>query len=298
MARNLDLTALRAFATVAATGGVTRAAALLHLTQSAVSMQVKRLEEALDVRLFDRTGRGVVLTQDGEKVLAYARRLLTLNDELLDRMQDDAPEGEIRLGVPHDIVPRAIPSVLRAFAAEFPRIRITLISSVTARLHEMFAEGECDVMLATESNPGPGGEELVRLPLVWVGAEDGRAWRRRPLKLAFERACVFRTHAQAALDRADIPWEVAITAESSRAIDASVSADLACHVVIDGFDTAELVPIPHGGALPEIGDVAINLYSAPGPRDPARDRLLEAIRDAYRGIRASRQPSLSIAANG
>lgn len=298
MARNLDLTALRAFATVAASGGVTRAAALLHLTQSAVSMQIKRLEVSLDARLFDRTGRGVVLTPDGEKVLAYARRLLSLNDELLDRMRDAAPEGEIRLGVPHDIVPRAIPAVLRAFAADYPRIRITLISSVTARLHELFAEGECDVILATESVPRTGGEELVRLPLIWVGAEDGQIWRRRPLRLAFERSCVFRTHAQEALDRAEIPWEVAITAESSRAIDASVSADLACHVVIEGFDTAELVPIRHGGALPEIGDVGINLYAAPAPRDPARDRLLQAIRDSYGGVRASRQPSLSIAASG
>ena len=293
MARNLDLVALRAFATVAASGGVTRAAAILHLTQSAVSMQVKRLEEALGATLLHRSGRGVRPTPEGEKVLAYARRMLTLNDELIDRMRDGAPEGEIRLGVPHDIVPRRIPAVLRAFAADYPRVRITLISSVTARLHEMFVEGACDVILTTEGAPRPGGEELVRLPLIWVGAEDGTAWTQRPLRLAFEEACVFRTQAQAALDRADIPWEVAITAESSRAIDASVSADLACHVVIDGFDTPEMMPVPHGGALPAIGEVGISLYSADGGRDPARDRLLEVIRDTYAPLRATRsRPAL------
>ncbi|WP_179380139.1 LysR family transcriptional regulator [Jannaschia marina] len=285
MARNLDLTALRAFATVAATGGVTRAAAILHLTQSAVSMQVKRLEEALDRQLLDRTGRGVTLTPEGEQVLAYARRMLVLNDELLDRMKDSAPEGEIRLGVPHDIVPRRIPAILRAFNAEYPRVTITLISSVTGKLKEMFADGACDVILTTENQITDGGEEIVRLPLVWVGAENGTMWRQRPLQLAFARDCTFRTRAQDALDAADIPWAMAMTADSSRAVDASVSADLACHVVLDGFDTPEMAPIPHGGALPEIGDQAIGLYVAPAAPDPARDCLLEIIRDTYRAVR-------------
>ncbi|GIT90773.1 LysR family transcriptional regulator [Jannaschia pagri] len=294
MARNLDLTALRAFATVASTGGVTRAAALLNLTQSAVSMQVKRLEEALDATLLNRTSRGMQLTPQGEQVLGYARRLLTLNDELLDRMKETAPEGEIRLGVPHDIVPRCIPDVLRAFAADYPRVRITLISSVTSALHDMYAAGECDVMLGTEAACRDGGVELVRLPLIWVGAADGRAWQQRPLRLAFEEHCVFRTAAQAALDRADIPWELAMSAKSSRAVDATVAADLACHVVIDGFDTWELRPVGHGCTLPEIGDVAVTLYANTTTRDPARDHLLELLRQSYSNVRAQRRPSLSI----
>ncbi|MEM7491687.1 MAG: LysR family transcriptional regulator [Pseudomonadota bacterium] len=298
MPRNLDLTALRAFATVAATGGVTRAAGLLNLTQSAVSMQVKRLEEALGVPVLERTGRGVRVTPDGERALAYARRMLALNDELLDRMHDAAPEGEIRLGVPHDIVPRAIPSVLAAFAADYPRMRVHLVSSVTSSLHEQFAAGELDVMLGTEPGPLPGGRELVRQPLIWVGASGGRCWQDRPLKLAFEERCIFRSQAQAVLDAADIPWEVALAAESSRAIDATVAADLACHVVIEGFETAELVRIDHGGALPEIGDVAITLYAAGTGRDPVRERMIELLQVAYAGLKASRRPSLSIAASG
>ena len=298
MPRNLDLTALRAFATVSATGGVTRAAALLNLTQSAVSMQLKRLEEAVDARLLDRTGRGMVPTQEGEQVLGYARRMLTLNDELLDRMHDAAPEGEIRLGVPHDIVPRCIPAIMRAFAAEFPRVRIVLVASVTTALHESFAEGGLDVMLATEGSVRPGGEVLVRLPLVWVGADGGTAWQERPIRLAFESACVFRPQAQAALDRADIPWEIALTSTSSRAVDVTVSADLACHVVISGFDTGEMAPVAHHGALPEIGEVAITLYAAPTGRDQARDRLLEIVRATYAGLKASRRPFPSIAATG
>ncbi|WP_371157393.1 LysR family transcriptional regulator [Jannaschia sp. 2305UL9-9] len=297
MARNLDLTALRAFATVASTGGVTRAASLLNLTQSAVSMQVKRLEEALDVALLERTGRGMRLTPDGETALGYARRMLDLNDEVLDRMRDAAPEGEIRLGVPHDIVPRCIPAVLRAFAAEYPRVRIVLTSSNTLDLHERFAEGTCDVILTTEAAPRPGGEELIRLPLVWVGAEGGITWMQRPLRLAFCGACLFRARVQSALDEQDIAWEMALTAEDSSAIDVSVSADLAIHALIEGFETADQQTIHHGGALPEIGDVGISLYASTTGRNIARDALLEIIRKTYGGLRSSRRPSPSIAAS-
>ena len=133
--------------------------------------------------------------------------------------------------------------------------------------------------------------------LICVGAEDGRAWRERPLRLAFERHCVFRAATQAALDRAGIPWEVAPSALSSRAIDTSVAADLACHVLIDDFDTAELTPVAHGGALPEVGDVAITLYAARTERDPALDRLLDLLRQSCGSLRSSRRPSLSIVAS-
>lgn len=294
MPRNLDLTALRAFATVAATGGVTRASSLLHLTQSAVSMQIKRLEEALDTTLLERTGRGMVLTPDGEKALGYARRMLAMNDELLDRMKEVSIEGEIRLGVPHDIVPRRIPEVLRAFAAEYPRIRISLISSVTSSLISLYEQGGCDIYLATEPHARDGGEELVRLPLVWVGATDGQIWRDRPVPLAFAEACVFRQAAQNALDKAGIPWSMAMTATSSRAVDATVAADLACHAVLDGFDTHDMQPIPHGGTLPDIGDVAITMYNSPTASDPAREMLLDLLRQSYGGIVPSRRPSLSV----
>ena len=298
MPRNLDLTALRAFATVAAAGGVTRAAARLNLTQSAVSMQLKRLEEALDARLMERTGRGVVLTPQGEAALGVARRMLALNDDLVARMKNAEPEGVIRLGVPHDIVPRQVPAILRAFADEYPGVRIDLISSVTTALHRMFAEGACDVILTTETEARPGGEELARLPLVWVGAPDGRAWTERPLRLAFETECIFRAAATAALDAAGIPWELAVTASSSRAIDASVSADLAVHAVIDGFDTPEMQPVPHDGALPEIGETGIMLHVADGPGQApvaARERLVAITRDIYGALRpTARRPRLAV----
>jgi DNA-binding transcriptional LysR family regulator len=134
MPRQLDLNALRSFVAVAETGGVTRAAGFLNLTQSAVSMQLKRLEESLGITLLDRSARSVSLTAPGEQLLGYARRLLDLNDEVMARLTDQAFEGEIVLGVPHDIVYPAIPQVLNRFAADYPRMKVQLVSSYTRRL--------------------------------------------------------------------------------------------------------------------------------------------------------------------
>ncbi|MDR5652080.1 LysR family transcriptional regulator [Ruixingdingia sedimenti] len=284
MQRNLDLTTLRSFVAVADAGGVTRAAGFLNLTQSAVSMQLKRLEDALGLSLIDRSGRGVALTAAGEQLLGYARRLLSLNDEALARLTDQAYEGEIVLGCPADIVYPAIPKVLRRFAAEFPRMRVTLISSYTRRLRRLFDRGECDLILTTEDDVDAGGETLIELPLVWIGAPGGVAWRARPLPLAFEHTCIFREGVQQALDAAGIPWVMAVESDSTRTIEASVSADLAVHALVEGAEPRYLERIPHGGALPELARTRINLYVA----RPAKGTVVEDMAAMIRLAFASR----------
>ena len=131
MARNLDLTSLRSFVTIADVGGVTRAAGVLNLTQSAVSMQIKRLEDMLGATVLDRSARTVALTPVGEQLLSYARRMVALNDEVYGLLTLPQFEGEVVLGVPHDIVYPAIPQVLQLFAREFPKVKVRLLSSFT-----------------------------------------------------------------------------------------------------------------------------------------------------------------------
>ncbi|MCP5039016.1 MAG: LysR family transcriptional regulator [Rhodobacteraceae bacterium] len=281
MPRNLDMTALRSFATVADAGGVTRAAGLLNLTQSAVSMQLKRLEESLGRGLLDRSGRGVALTADGEQLLGYARRMLHLNDEVYERLTDHAYEGEIVLGVPHDVVYPAIPKVLQLLHAEYPRVKVNLVSSFTTRLRDMFARGDCDIILTTEAGLNPGGETLTEQPLIWVGAPGGNAWKSRPLRLAFEYGCIFRQGAQRALDMAGIPWEMAVESDSSRTIEASVSADLAVHAIIEGTEPRQMERITHGGVLPELTRVRVNLYVADTCKGEVADSLLNLLRQTY-----------------
>lgn len=281
MPRNLDLTAIRSFVTVAETGGVTRTAGQLNLTQSAVSMQLKRLEESIGQPLLDRSGRKIGLTAQGEQLLSYGRRMLALNDEVWARMTDDGFEGEIRFGVPADIVYPYIPDVLRRFAAEYPRVRVELVSSYTTHLKERFERGALDLILTTEVDCDAGGEVLLAQPLEWVGAPGGSAWRKRPIKLAFERACIFRPVVQQALDEAGVEWDLVVESESTRTIDATVSADLAVHVNIAGNGSPYMQAIPHGGALPDLPEFKIGMYQQSRMDAPLVEELAEFVRQAY-----------------
>ncbi len=280
--RNLDLASLRSFVAIIDAGGVTRAAGFLNLTQSAVSMQIKRLEESLGLPLLDRSTRKMIPTAAGEQLLGYARKMLALNDEVFTRLTTPEAVGEIILGVPHDIVYPAIPSVLKAFNAEYPKMRVTLMSSFTKTLKQQFAMGECDLILTTEDDLDAGGETVAELPLVWIGAVGGTAWRARPLRLAFEARCYFRAGVQAALDARGIPWEMAVDGTSTRAVEAAVSADLAVHTVLAGSEPQLVERVHHGGALPDLGAVKVNLYVARPVHSPAVTALAVMIRQAYR----------------
>ncbi|KJZ19711.1 LysR family transcriptional regulator [Loktanella sp. S4079] len=281
MARNLDTTALRSFVAVADTGGVTRAAGLLNLTQSAVSMQLKRLEESLGVGLFDRSARSISLTSQGELLLSYARRMLELNDEAYGKLTAPDYEGEVTLGVPHDIVYPVIPIVLQRFAAAYPRVRVQLVSSFTRGLVEDFRRGAIDIILTTEDSVGEGGETLMKVPLIWVGAPNGQAWKKRPLRLAYEESCIFRQFVQRRLDEVGIPWEMAVESNFSRTIEATVSADLAVHTMLEGTEPRHLERIDHGGHLPRLREMNINLYQAQLDQGPVVKDLAKFVRDGF-----------------
>lgn len=280
--RNLDITTLRSFVAVADSGGVTRAAGFLHLTQSAVSMQLKRLEELLDLELLDRSGRTIALTASGEQLLGYARRMVALNDEVMARLTDQAFEGEVTLGVPHDIVHPVIPRVLQRFHSAYPRVRVNLVDSSTRQLKEGFSRGAFDLILTTEAGPGEGAETIHQMPLRWVGAPDGSVWRQRPLRVAFCRNCIFRGAATAALDAANIPWEMAVDSASDRTIEATVSADLAITTILEGTEPAHQERIDHGGALPDLPVQMINLYGADTASSQVVQELADLVRQNFR----------------
>lgn len=283
MRRNLDLAALRALAAIADFGGVTRAAQLLNLTQSAVSMQIKRLEDALGLQLLDRSGRGVSLTSTGEQLLGYARRIIALNDEAVERLTDSEYEGAITVAVPHDIVYPHVPQVLRLFQSMYPRMQVQLRTLNTLRAKEAFARGEYDMIVTTETACDAGGETLTRLPLVWIGAPGGQAWRQRPLRLALGRVCAFRAGIVAALDRAGIAWETAVESDSDRTLEAAVSCDMAVHALLAGTEPPHAERIASAGALPDLSSYLINLYLRPGVPTPGVAALADLMRRAWSG---------------
>ena len=260
--RNLDIAALRSFVTVAELGGVTRAAERLNLTQSAVSMQMKRLEAALDQQLLERVGRGVSLTREGEQLLGYGRRMLMLNDEAWQRMTHHAFEGRVRFGVPEDLVDPFVIPVMRDFAADFPRARVSLTSSFTRQLVEQFKARQLDIMLTTEPLDTGTGECLYRGPLKWYVGQGSLIWKKRPLPLATKPNCAFLPDVTAALDNAGIPWERPYEANHWRDLEAFVNAGLAVEtnisLVVDETQTRILVPADSG--LPSLPDFGIFLY--------------------------------------
>jgi DNA-binding transcriptional LysR family regulator len=281
MIRNLDLTALRSLLTVSDTGGVTRAAQQLNLTQSAVSMQLKRLEEALGQPLIDRSGRGVAMTPQGEQLISYARRLLALNDEAMARMTGKDYEGEVRFGVPTDIVYPHVPCILKRFDREFPRVKMNLVSSYTRKLRDLLAQGQLDLILTTEVECDAEGETLTTQRLVWVGAPGGTAWRQRPVRLAFERTCLFKGWELRALDDAGIDWEMAVDTASTRTEEASVSADLAIHAMIESAVGPHLEVVDPGDMLPALPSTQINMYRSAATPTPPLAELANIVRQSY-----------------
>jgi len=264
---------------IAELGGVTRAAERLNLTQSSVSMQLKRLEEAFDQPLVSRRGRGIALTDEGEQLLSYGRRMIRLNDKTWSRMMHEAFEGRITFGVPEDIVRPYITGILRDFVGAFPRARINLVSSITRLLIAEFAKGQIDIMLTTEPAHSGAGECLYRGPLQWYVGRDSAVYNQRPLPLASKPDCIFLPVASAALDAADIPWESPYQANDWRDLVAFVSAGLAVETNMPYMARIkDWQEVPPAAGLPALPDFGIFLYVREGA-SPLALQLAGIIRD-------------------
>ena len=282
MIRNLDLATLRSLLAIEETGGVTRAANRLHLTQSAVSMQVKRLEESLSLKVLERDGRRVRLTSEGERLADAARQIMPINDQVVQRLTTPRFEGELSLGVPYDLVHPHLPHVLRRFGREYPRVSVKIATGFTVALKRGLREGRFDIVLGTEQRPSKGGVKLAEQGLIWGGAIDGRAWRQRPLPLSFCRNCIFRKPTLAALRVADIPYVEVVDTDSDDASVVAVAADFAVRTELSGVCLQGITPIDHGGELPELGVYCISSYIAKGDAQEFAGIFSDMLAERYR----------------
>ncbi len=279
--RNLDLGTLRSFVTIAETGNMTRAAGRLFMTQSAISMQIKRLESSLGMSVFERSSRGMKPTSEGEQLLQFANQILALNDEAMGRLTSPDFEGVIRFGAPGDVIYPHIPGILREFSRDFPRVRLKFSSSHTVTLREQFEQGLQDVVLTTERKPGKGGKIVCTKPLTWVGAEEGSAWKKRPLPLCMSRNCAFRPGVMRALDDAGIDWVDIVSSDDDLACEAMASADLGIRAEMKNAIYAGTLAIEHGGQLPELPKFSIILYCDRRSGNHLTTTLAEYLTRAY-----------------
>lgn len=255
--KNLEIDLLRAFAEVAYTRSFTRAAKRLNRVQSAVSNQIKRLEELTGARLLDRTRRSVKLTKEGEVLLEYAERMLRLNDAAFADLGLGDVEERIRVGVA-DCASHFVTLALAKFARAHPKTRVDIRCERSWKILDAFDAGDIDLALVIQDPAKPNGEIERREPLVWATAEDSDAASQSPLPLAiFEPGCALRTVALSALDRVGRRWRAAYSSPCRDGLLVAVRAGLA--VTIAPASTLEqgLVTVaPHYG-LPELPSMAI-----------------------------------------
>ena len=262
---DLDPACLRAFLAVADAGGFTRAGLKLNRTQSAISMQVRRLEELLGAKLIqDR--KKATLTAAGERILDHARRALALNDEMVGRAKGADIAGRVRIGTPDDYVSFFLPTILRRLSITHPLVEVEVRCNMSTDLMPAVDRGILDLAIISRSLGTDDGISLRREPLIWAATDETLA-RRRPLPLAlFSPGCRFREATLSALDAAGIPYRVAYESPSIASIGAAVCEGLAITAMarISLTPTMKVLDGIHG--LPPLPDVEIALY---GPRGVA-----------------------------
>jgi len=229
---NFDLDALRSFAAGMELGSFAKAADRLGRSTSAVSAQLKKLEDQAGVALLRRSGRGMALTDAGEVMLGYARRMLELNDEAAMAVGVAGLEGSVRLGLQEDFGEHLLPDVLGRFARSHPGVHIEAKVARNVELVSDMIGGRLDLALTWQGTQDtPYMEDVGSYQLQWIGPADARpeSWRNQstPLPLvAFDAPCLMRTIATDALDRAGIAWRLAFTSHSLGAVWAAVAAGL------------------------------------------------------------------------
>jgi DNA-binding transcriptional LysR family regulator len=276
----LDLDLLRSLVLVVDAGGFTRAGERVHRTQSTVSQQIRRLEQDVGRPLLHRDGKRVRPTEEGERLLSYARRILALAEEARDTVSRPSGAALVRLGLPEDVIAYRLTEILSEFARSNPGVRLDLRCGKSERMRRGLERGELDLALFKRSADETGGIASWRERLRWVTSRRRPVDSRRdPLPLAvFEQGCLYRNRMIHALERAGRNWQIVFTSPSTLGIQAAVSAGLGISVLPEIAILPEHTALTAEAGFPPISDTALALVAAPGVSAAGR-RLAEAIAD-------------------
>lgn len=279
-ARNFDMDVLRSMVAFADHGTLGLAAARVGRTQAALSLQMRKLEEQAGEPIFERASRKLVLTEAGEVLLSYARRILALNDEAQQAIRQSKVAGELSFGASQDFGESWLPPVLAQFSKAHPSVALEVRVDGGTRLVAAVEAGEVDVALALGLGERANAICIGHLPLVWIAHRDFE-WDgvgRLPLAL-FTSPCRFRTKAIAELDGAGINWNIALTSPSLYGVWAAVNAGLGVTVRTPEGLVPGLEVVDRKLGLPNLGSVDVSLYLARGARSRAVQSLVEMLRE-------------------
>ncbi len=276
--RTLDLELLRTLDAISRLKTFSAAAEHLHKTQSAITQQMQRLEEQLGYALFDKRGRAKQLTTQGEQLLAYARRMLALNDQALLAVVRRESSPQLRIGSPHDVADTLLPSLLTRFVRLLPELQMTIVVGRSPFLMEALHEDRLDMTLSTRFDERLAGLRMQSSPTVWVCAHDfvyvpGTAV---PLVLADEPS-LFRKVSLDALSQAGIPWRIRFLAPTLTAIRAGVRAGLGITGRSIELVDAGMRVLGRNEGLPPLPDTNYYLYAHPSRNSAAARALFEEL---------------------
>jgi DNA-binding transcriptional LysR family regulator len=282
-----DLDLLRSFVSVVDTGGFTRAGERVHRTQSTVSQQIRRLEETLGHPLLHRNGKQATPTEEGERLLSYARRILALAQEARDVVARPAGDGVVRLGFPEDFAAYRLTELLSDFARSRPGLRLDVRCGLSVQLRRALERGELDLALFKRDAGETGGIAAWPERLHWVTSRRHPIdFLRDPLPLAAsEQGCLYRDRMIHAIEASGRAWHVAYTSPNLAGIQAAISVGLGVSILSEVAILADHLVIEPADGFPSITSTEIALVAA-ADANPATRRLAEILEDfcstAYR----------------
>lgn len=285
----LDLDQLATFVAIADSGSFTRAAEQVHRTQSAVSMQMRRLEERIGKALFEKDGRTNRLTEEGERLLLYARRLLRLNRETLAAFDDDSLEGNVRIGMPDDYAERFLPEIMARFSRSNPRVELSVLCEPTADLVNYIRQDTIDLALVTDRD---NSDIVRREPLLWVGSNNHATHAREVLPMAFGRpTCNWRRVACDALKEVNRDYRVLFTSFSATAISAAVLSGVAVSVLPECALRAGMRVLGERDGFPPLPDCRIGLMRGRTSQPELVEALARHVAESLDNISVQRSMS-------
>ena len=289
-----DLDVLRSFLTGMELGSFAKAADRLNRSTSAISAQLRKLEDQAGTVIFRKAGRGLVLTEAGETLLGYARRLIELNDEAATAVRGVDLVGWVRLGVQEDFGEFLLPDVLARFARAHPKVRIEARVARNAELLDRVTAGRLDLVLAWgDGTDAPHGTRIADLAMCWIGPLDG--WPLQPdlsgeplPLISFEAPCLFRSSGTAALDRAGIPWRLSVSSANLGGLWAATAAGLGLTVrTALGLPRTVRALAPGEAGLLPLPNLSLALYQADAEPAPTAARLAQILRQAVTDAEAA-----------
>ncbi len=279
---DLPTDVLRTFVTAADSGSYTDAAAIVHRTQSAVSMQIKRLEDLVGRALFMRNGRRMTLTSEGQNLLMHARRILTVHDEAVSALKHPEISGRVRLGAPDDYAERLLPLLLSRFARTHPLVEVEVSCQPTASMLELIDSGKLDLLIHGNSDIPTRGETLCRDQLVWITSQQHLVHEQDPVPLAvYNCGCMYRQWAIQSLKGVNKSYRIAYSSQSKTGIFAAVKSGLAITAAGRSTIPDDVKIIGPSEGFPELPAIVITLIKSKNTLHQPAEILAKYVAESF-----------------